>query len=116
MSKRKQTPDIMNQLQGLAKPAASVPATPEPATPEPPPARPKKTTKERLAGRATYDIGPELKEVIRAESVRLGVPASQLARYLLLIAWDDYANGRIHPPTLLPSDSPAYQYIIDFVA
>jgi hypothetical protein len=106
MSKRKETPDIMSQLQGLGK------ATPAPEE-QPEPLK-KKTPQSRLAGRATYDIGPELKEIIRDEAVRLGVPASQLARYLLLYAWDDYVNGRTPSPTLLPSDSPAYRNVIDF--
>ncbi len=78
------------------------------------PAAKKTTPAERLQGRATYDIGAELKEVIREESVRLGVPASQLARYLLLVAWNDYVAGDIAPPTLLPSNSPAYRNVIDF--
>ena len=78
-------------------------------------AAPKKaTTRQRLEGRATYDIGAELKEAIREESVRLGVPASQLARYLLLLAWNDYMNGDIAPPTLLPSQSPAYRNVVQF--
>lgn len=72
------------------------------------------TPPERLKARATYDIGPELKEVIKQESVRLGIPASMLAKYLLLYAWDFYQHGEIPPPTLLPSNSPAYRNIIDF--
>ena len=76
---------------------------------------PKKiTSKIDLKARATYTIGQELKEAIRSESIRLGVPASQVAKYLLLFAWDDYSSGRIHPPTLLPSKSPAYRNVIDF--
>ena len=51
------------------------------------------TPPERLKARATYDIGPELKEVIKQESIHLGVPASMLAKYLLLYAWDFYQHG-----------------------
>ena len=57
-----------------------------------------RTPRSRLVGRATYDIGRELKEVIRRESIDLGVPASQLARYLLLYAWDMYINEQIPVP------------------
>lgn len=72
------------------------------------------TPKHRLRGRATYDIGQELKEAIQEESVRLGVPASQLAKYLLLFAWDDYKSGRIPSPSVSPSKSPAYRNVIKF--
>ena len=102
MSKRKKTPDVMGQLQGLGK------------QPEEEEKHPKSPSEARLKGRATYDIGPELKEAIRQESVRLGVPMSMLARYLLLFAWDDYVNDRIPSPPLLDSDSPAYRHVIDF--
>jgi len=104
----------MAQLQGMAtSQAANEETAAHPPSSEPP--RPKRQTPvERLRARVTYDIGADLKEAIRSESVRLGVPASQLARYLLLFAWDDYTNGRIDPPALFPSDSPAYQNIIDF--
>lgn len=89
----------------------------EPETVDDPPSSPKhprSPSKKRLAARATYDIGPELKEAIKQESVRLGVSASQLAKYILLYGWDDYVNGRIPAPPLSDSPSPAYRHNIDF--
>jgi len=139
MSKRKAIPDVMSQLQGLGAPASAPEPTPAPveeaappvardatsvavAAPAPPsnraPARPRsaknRTPKSRLVGRATYDIGQELKEALHRESVDLGVPASQLAKYLLLYAWDFYLNEDIPAPTLLRSDSPKFRNTIDF--
>ena len=120
MSKRKSTPDVMSQLQGLG---GVLPQRPEarPSLPTPPAKetavsrRPKnKTPRSRLVGRATYDIGQELKEALRHESIELGVPASQLAKYLLLYAWDFYLKEEIPPPPLLRSDSPKFRNTIDF--
>jgi hypothetical protein len=118
MSKRKEIPDVMSQLQGLAP-------APEPelevetqAAPAPPPTRREagaavrrknRTPRSRLVGRATYDIGQDLKQAIE-----LGVPASQLAKYLLLYAWDFYLREEIPSPTLLRSDSPKFRNTIDF--
>ncbi len=128
MSKRKEIPDVMSQLQGLGSvPPPSPPASveePEPTKPvlAPPPVqeRPqlrrskKRTPKSRLVGRATYDIGQDLKEAIHRESVDLGVPASQLAKYLLLYAWDFYLNDEIPAPPMSRSDSPKFRNRIDF--
>ncbi len=72
------------------------------------------TSKARQEARATYEIGPELKGILKEESVRLGVPASQLAKYLLLYAWDMYCDDEIPAPTLLPSHSPAFRNNIEF--
>ena len=129
MSKRKAIPDVMSQLQGLGAPpepepvvvqtAVSPPTTPAPVLPHRRksarlrPAK-NKTPKSRLVGRATYDIGQELKEAIYSESVDLGVPASQLAKYLLLYAWDSYINEGIPAPTLVRSGSPKFRNTIDF--
>jgi len=124
MSKRKETPNVMGQLQGLSPPSTIPPQTeiePEPAPASVPrPASPRskkdknKTPESRLIGRATYDIGQELKEAIRQESYDLGVPASQLAKYLLLYAWDFYINDEIPRPELLRSASPKFRNTIDF--
>jgi hypothetical protein len=76
--------------------------------------RKNRTPQSRLIGRATYDLGEDLKEAIRRESVELGVPASQLAKYLLLYAWDFYVGEEIPRPTLLRSDSPKFRNTIDF--
>lgn len=75
---------------------------------------PKADQRVDLKGRVTWQVGGQLKELIRQEAVRLGVPQSQLARYLLTIAWNDYVDGRVAPPPLFPSDSPAYRNVIDF--
>lgn len=101
MSKRKETPDILGGLMGEQR------RDPEPKPEE----RPKKRTpKERLQKRATYDISAELKQAIADRATRLGIPASQLAHFLLLHAWDDLEAGRIDPePYLEPSTSPAFR-------
>lgn len=128
MSKRKEIPDVMSQLQGLGStplPAAALieaPAvsarpvlTPPSGRERTQPTRSKnRTPKSRLVGRATYDIGKELKDAIQQESVDLGVPASQLAKYLLLYAWDFYARGEIPAPVTSRSDSPKFRNTIDF--
>jgi hypothetical protein len=126
MSKRKEIPDVMSQLQGLgAKPPPPEkekevrpdPPAPPPTTREPVRSRRRsknRTPKSRLVGRATYDIGQELKEIIQQESIDLGVPASQLAKYLLLYAWDFYERGEIPAPPRSRSDSPKFRNTIDF--
>ena len=123
MSKRKEIPDVMSQLQGLGS-APPPPPPEEVSLPLPKsaareaahPRRPGKnrTPRSRLLGRATYDIGQELKEVILEESIDLGIPASQLAKYLLLYAWEFYVKGDIPPPSLQRSDSPKFRNTIDF--
>jgi hypothetical protein len=125
MSKRKSIPDVMGELQGLGTPPpvetdepAERPAlTPPPrreVTSSSPSQKKNRTSKKRLEGRATYDIGPELKKAIYRESVELGVPASQLAKYLLLYAWDYYVNAEIPQPALEKSDSPKFRNRIEF--
>lgn len=125
MSKRKGIPDVMSQLQGLGSTPSPAPPPQEEVRPTlPPPAgreggRPKRvgknrTPKSRLVGRVTYDIGKELKDVILDESINLGVPASQLAKYLLLYAWEFYVNGEIPPPSLNRSGSPKFRNTIEF--
>ena len=121
MSKRKEIPDVMSQLQGLAPAPPPEPVATRPTILTPPvrenavPLRNKnRTPKSRLVGRATYDIGQQLKDALQQESVDLGIPASQLAKYLLLYAWDFYNKGEIPSPTLLRSDSPKFRNTIDF--
>ncbi|HRQ42273.1 MAG TPA: hypothetical protein PLD25_30515 [Chloroflexota bacterium] len=125
MSKRKEIPDVMSQLQGLGTAAPPPADTPTPSLPIPKTTPPRgeqpitrlnknRTPKSRLVGRATYDIGSELKQVIERESVDLGVPASQLAKYLLLYAWDFYVRGEIPPPALERSTSPKFRNTIEF--
>ena len=128
MSKRKEIPDVMSQLQGLGSsppPPAEVdeqppkrasigtPVSRETSTVKRPKAK-KRTPKSRLVGRATYDIGKDLKDVIYDESLDLGVPSSQLAKYLLMYAWDFYLKGEIPPPEMIRSNSPKFRNTIDF--
>lgn len=69
---------------------------------------------ERLAGRATYDISPALKNAIVKRATRLGIPASQLAHFLLLHALRDLDAGKIDPePYLTESDSPRFRNNLD---
>ena len=110
MSDRKETPGLLGKLSGLTAKVDDSKAPPAPPQKD----KPKSDQRVDLKGRVTYQLGPEIKEAIRDESVRLGVPASHLAKYLLWYAWDMYQTGDIPPPTLLPSNSPAYQNLIDF--
>jgi hypothetical protein len=130
MSKRKEIPDVMSQLQGLGAPPPPPIEAPieeeqreeiRPALTRPPAKKrgqarstKNRTTKSRLVGRATYDIGKDLKEALHDESVDLGVPASQFAKYLLLYAWDFYLKGDIPAPATSRSDSPRFAKTIDF--
>ena len=127
MSKRKQIPDVMSTLQGLApkreETRPTLPQRDEPSeaasssranTTTAPRRGKRKTPKSRLIKRATYEIGPELKNVIHEEAVRLGVPDSQLAKYLLLYAWDLYVDEKIPLPELTESSSPKYRHNIYF--
>lgn len=76
--------------------------------------RPEKAQAARLARRATYDLSAELKEAIAARATRLGIPASQLAHFLLLDAWQRLERGEIDPgPFLVESDSPAFRNRLD---
>lgn len=105
MSKRKVTPDVLADLMGRE------PKREEKATPK------RKTSKSRLAGRATYDLSPELKEAIAERATRLGIPASQLAHFLLLHAWRQLEDGELDPePFLEPSTSPAFRNNLDIEA
>ena len=130
MSKRKQLPsDVMRELQGLpSKPEQDRPVLQAEEIPQrvqspaSPPSKPpttsgrkkRVTSKKRLMNRVTYEIGAELKGVIHEEAVRLEVPDSQLAKYLLLFAWDYYLKETIPEPVLIESTSPRYRNGIDF--
>jgi hypothetical protein len=121
MSKRKETPDLMGNeeedaLADLLGQKARRREEREPG--ERKPDEPKrKTSKERLQKRATYDISAELKEAIAEHATRLGIPASQLAHFLLLHAWQHLQAGEIDPePFLEPSTSPAFRNNLDIDA
>lgn len=103
---RKETPDILGDIMGDVMGSKKR----QPGLPKKPAAQPTKTPAERLARRATYDISAGLKKAIAARATRLGVPASQLAHFLLLDAWQRLERGEIDPePFLVESDSPAYR-------
>lgn len=74
----------------------------------------KEKTKRRQPHRGTYDIGKSLKDDLKQQAALLGVPTSQLVRYLLTASLDDLRNGRLADPPLVPSASPAYRNVIDF--
>ena len=131
MSKRKEMPsDLMRELQGLPSKAEQDRPVLQPEdipqrvqSPAPSPAKPptsasgrkkRVTSQKRMMNRVTYEIGAELKGVIHEEAIRLGVPDSQLAKYLLLFAWDYYLNETIPEPALVESNSPKYRNGIDF--
>lgn len=102
MSKRKETPDILGNLMGQGR--RPEPEQEEPSSPK------KKTPRERLQKRATYDISAELKQAIADRATQLGIPASQLAHFLLLHAWRQLEAGELDPePYLEPSTSPAFR-------
>ena len=95
MSKRKETPDILGNLMGQGR--RPEPEQEEPSSPK------KKTPRERLQKRATYDISAELKQAIADR-------ATQLAHFLLLHAWRQLEAGELDPePYLEPSTSPAFR-------
>lgn len=111
MSKRKETPDILSDLMGK-KPVRRSTSVEEDVEDKDKPTR--KTPSDRLAGRATYDLSPRLKEAIAGRAAQLGIPASQLAHFLLLHAWQALECGEIDPePYLQLSSSPAFRHILE---
>jgi hypothetical protein len=65
----------------------------------------------RKAGRATYDLPPELRERIRSLAKEQGLPASQLVTFALLRFLRDYARGDAPLAHLKePSRSPRYDW------
>lgn len=103
MSKRKKTPNILGNLLGQTRRPDQGESGEEQESK-------RKTPKERLQKRATYDISAELKQAIADRATQLGIPASQLAHLLLLHAWHQLEVGEIDPePYLEPSTSPAFR-------
>ena len=116
MSKRKETPDLMGD-EGEGDALADLLGQRAQSQEEPKPEPKRRTSRDRLAGRATYDLSPELKEAIAQRATRLGIPASQLAHFLLLHAWRLLEQGQIDPePFLVPSTSPAFRNNLDVEA
>lgn len=64
----------------------------------------------RQAKRAVYDLTEGLKTAVTRRSVRLGIPASQLAQFLLSDSLRRFDAGEIDPsPYLTPSESPRFR-------
>ncbi len=60
--------------------------------------------------RASYDIPPDLRQEIYQRSIRLGIPASQLAMFLLADGLRRLVDGEIDPePYLILSTSPKFR-------
>ena len=71
--------------------------------------------KERLDSRATYDMTQELKEAIVRKATDLGIPASQLAMFMLCDGLARLENGEIDPtPFLTRSESPKFRNNLAF--
>lgn len=72
--------------------------------------REQQRNRDRLTQRATYDLTPELKEAVVQRATRLGIPASQLAMFLLCDGLRRYDSGEIDPqPYLEESTSPKFR-------
>lgn len=74
----------------------------------------KRADKDKKRDRVTYYLDEPVREYIRQLSIEWGVPASQVAKYFLIHAIDAHKSGSIAPPSLVPSDSPAYRNVINF--
>ena len=117
MSERKNTPDLMAKLSGLKVDTDTPPTPPKQMQSED--ERRRKAERERGRKRgenlAHYDLSPGMKDRIAQESVRLGIPASQLASFLLADALARFDAGEIDPtPHLSPSTSPKFRNNLDF--
>ena len=66
--------------------------------------------RDRLESRATYDMTQELKDRIARKATDLGIPASQLAMFMLCDGLARLENGEIDPaPFLTRSESPKFR-------
>lgn len=117
MSDRETTPDLMARLSGLKVGAETPAASPQQVASE----DEQKRKIERDRGRkrsknlAHYDLIEGMKEKIAEESIRLGIPASQLASFLLADALARFDAGKIDPnPYVVPSTSPRFRNNLDF--
>ncbi len=117
MSERKNTPNLMAKLSGLKVDTDTSPTLPQQTQSED--ERRRKAERERGRKRgenlAHYDLPPGMKDKIAQESIRLGIPASQLAAFLLADALARLDAGEIDPtPYLAPSTSPKFRNNLDF--
>lgn len=79
------------------------------------PGKEKERQKRRNLKRASYDMTAELREAVSERATRIGIPASQLAMFLLCDALRRYDAGDITPlPYLEESDSPRFRYNLTF--
>lgn len=77
---------------------------------EPQQSRDRGRKQKRLAGRATYDLTPALKKRVVELATDLGIPASQLALFMLCDALRRLEQGDIDPkPYLTKSSSPKFR-------
>jgi hypothetical protein len=77
--------------------------------------RERQRQRRRLTRRATYDITPELKDAVSTRATRLGIPASQLAMFLLADSLQRYDAGAVDPkPFLVESNSPRFRNNLAF--
>lgn len=81
------------------------------AATSPPPDEERKTKRpDRVLYRAAYDMTEDLKTAVVVRATRLGVPASQLAMFLLSDALRRFDAADIDPrPFLSPSTSPKFR-------
>lgn len=75
----------------------------------------KQRQRERLAARAAYDLTAEMKDTIKRRAYFLGIPASQLALFLLADGLQRLDAGEIDPtPYLEESTSPKFRHNLAF--
>ena len=72
------------------------------------------TANQRTDEKASYYIDPAVRARVKALSGIWGVSQSQAAWYLLDYALDQFDQGNLPDPPLVPSISPAYRHNIDF--
>jgi hypothetical protein len=79
------------------------------------PARPAAKSEKRKHGRAVYDLPPHIKTAVSKRATRLGIPASQLAAFLLNDGLQRLDAGDIDPsPYIVESESPRFRHNLDF--
>jgi hypothetical protein len=69
---------------------------------------------DRVLYRASYDMTEDLKRAVATRATRLGIPASQLAMFLLSDALRRFDTGEIDPlPFVVDSTSPKFRYNLE---
>lgn len=91
--------------------------SPAPASrPEPELSPEQKRIRARRPKRATYDIPPELKELIAELAIDYGLPQSQIVAALLIEGVEALATGKIELEPRERSESPKFAYNLDLSA